>query len=115
MDSFRERYEKFNTSRQEALRLSIALSEIHRTDLPEEWRVQYRAYLTRRIRPAVMELVRRDDSLSLGAFAQAVVLPERLVNDALMAAAQEKKIGALVWLLHYKQSTYGFPDRDYSL
>ena len=110
-----ERFEKFNTSRQEALRLSIALEEFCREEIPAEHRAVYIGYLHRRLRPALLTLVRQDDTLSLTALTQIVSLPAEALNDAIALAASEKRTAALVWLLRYKRETFGFADRDFSL
>lgn len=113
--SRQEWFEKFMTSRQEPLRLSIALEEFTRPDVPEDRRETYGQYLRRRIRPAVMELVRADDARSLRVLAGQGWLDAKTVEDAVALAAREKKTAALVWLLLYKQDAFGFCDRDFSL
>ena len=111
----RKRYDKFMTSKQEPLRLSLALSEFARTDIPDTWKDAYMVYLRRRIRPGMMSLVRGDDSLTLAALSQVIPLPAEAVEDAITLAAAEHSIAALVWLLRWKQGHGGFPDRDFSL
>lgn len=109
------RYEKFVASRQEPLRLSIALEEFVREDIPSDHRDAYLVYLRRRIRPAVMNLCREDDTLRLAALHRWIPFPADAVQSAIDLAAVEKKTAALVWLLRCKQETCGFPDRDFSL
>ena len=109
------RYEKFTTSRQEPLRLSIALDEFIRMDIPVCHREEYIAYLRRRIRPAIMSLCREDDTLRLSALHREIAFPSDAIQHAVVLAAEERKTAALVWLLRCKQETCGFYDRDFSL
>lgn len=110
-----ERYRKFKTSRQEPLRLSIALEEFDRESISDQWKKDYISYLHRRIRPALMNLTRQDDTLRMAALSAHVPLPHDAVDDALSLAVSEQKVAALVWLLRYKQKTTGYQDRDFQL
>ena len=108
-------YQKFLTSKQEPLRLSSALEEFFRDDVSEENRAAYLAYLQRRIRPAMKQLVIRDDSVMMQRISEQITLPADIVDDALAMAVTGKKISAMVWLLRWKQHNSGFEDRDFSL
>lgn len=107
-----QRYQKFQQSRQEPLRLSIALEEFFQDEDPVR-RAAYEQYLRRRLQPAVQRLVESDDTLGLSRLAPWFTAGQ---TDAFIALAREKrKTAALVWLLRWKGEHYGFPDKDFSL
>jgi hypothetical protein len=107
------RYEKFITSKQEPLRLKIALEGFFQPETADDTRAAYGAYLRRRLRPAAEALIDGDDTLRLAQLAGWLTAQD---TDALISLAREKKkTAALVWLLRWKGERYGFSDRDFSL
>ncbi len=106
-----ERYQKFQESKQAAVKLDIALEDFFREE--ETHREVYGQYLRQRIRPAVEELIRREDLEKLEQLNQLGWLPP--VDDFLKLAAREKKNAAFVWLLRLKQEKYGFCEESFSL
>ena len=64
-----EMYQKFTISKQESLRLSIALEGFLREETGEETRATYREYLRRRLQPAAAVLIEADDAAGLGRLA----------------------------------------------
>lgn len=107
-----QRYQKFQQSKQEPLRLSIALEEFFRDGDPIR-HAAYEQYLHRRLQPAVQQLVESDDTQGLSRLAPWFNARQ---TDAFIALAREKqKTAALVWLLRWKGEHYGFPDKDFSL
>lgn len=109
-----ERYEKFTASRQEPLRLAIALEDCFRTPSAAH-RAAYEAYLCRRLRPAAMELVRREDTDTLERLALLAPISPALLDELIALAAREQRSAALVWLLLEKQQKQGFTPRQYLL
>ena len=86
-----QRYQKFRQSRQEPLRLAIALDGFFQDTDP----------------------VRQADTRRLSRLAPWFTARQ---TDAFIALAREKqKTAALVWLLRWKGEHYGFPDKDFSL
>ena len=110
-----ESYQKFSASKQEPLRLSIALKGILREETEAEAREAYRAYLHRRLQPAAAALIEADDAAGLGRLAEEGWLTGKLTDDLLRTAREKRKTAALVWLLRWKGEQYGFHDRDFSL
>ena len=107
-----QRYQKFTLSRQEPLRLSLALEGFFQ-DGDEIRREAYGQYLRRRLQPAVNALIEDDDTAGLAALADWFTAGE---TDRFIALARErKKAAALVWLLRYKGERFGYVDRDFSL
>ena len=106
------RYQKFQQSRQEPLRLSIALEAYFQDGDPARQEV-YGQYLRRRLQPAVQALIELDDTGRLSRLAPWFTAKQ---TDAFITLAREKrKTAALVWLLRWKGARYGFPDRDFTL
>lgn len=108
-------YHKFTESRQEPLRLSIALEDFFEAGLDTETREAYRQYLHRRLQPASAALIDADDTVHLEGLAELGWFNAPLVDGLIDLALGKKKITALVWLLRWKGERYGFHDRDFSL
>ena len=108
------RYEKFTASRQEPLRLAIALEDWLRTPNAAH-RAAYEAYLLRRLRPAAAELVRQEETQTLDALHALSPFSPALIDELVALAAKEQRSAALVWLLQQKQRSHGFTPRHYSL
>ena len=109
------RYEKFRESRHAAVKLEIALEEFFLEETPEKARKDYGDYLRLRIRPAVEELIAREDVEHLQALEDLGWIPHSQLDGFLGTAARLRKNAALVWLLGLKQATLGFPGEDFSL
>lgn len=107
-----QRYQKFQQSKQEPVRLSIALDEFFAdTDLTRQ--AVYEQYLRRRLQPAVQQLIESDDTLRLSRLAPWFTAKQ---TDAFIALARaRRKTAVLVWLLRWKGEHYGFSDKDFSL
>lgn len=110
-----EKLDKFRSSRQEPLRLAIALEEFFRPELESTAREIYEAYLKRRLRPAVAELIEREDLGHLEALHRLGWLGLQQVNDGIAHARREKRTASLIWLLGVKARDFGWQDRDFSL
>ena len=107
-----QRYQKFQQSKQEPLRLSIALEAFFQDEDPVR-HAAYEQYLRRRLQPAVQQLIESDDTQKLGRLAPWFTAKK---TDSFIALARDKqKTAALVWLLRWKGAHYGFPDKDFSL
>lgn len=109
------RYQKFTASKQEALRLSIALEGFFQEETGEEARRAYREYLRRRLQPAAAALVEADDTARLALLAAQGWFTAKQTDELIRLAREKRKTAALVWLLRWKGAQYGFPDRDLSL
>lgn len=110
-----ERYQKFITSRQEPLRLSIALEEFFRDGTDGEAREAYGQYLRRRLLPAAAALIEADDTARLAHLTAQGWLNAKQTDDCIRLAREKRKTASLVWLLQWKGEQYGFPDKDFSL
>lgn len=110
-----EMYQKFTISKQEPLRLSIALEGFLREETDGEARAAYREYLRRRLQPAAAVLIEADDVTGLARLAAEGWLTGKLTDDLLRTAREKRKTAAMVWLLRWKGEQYGFHDRDFSL
>lgn len=110
-----ERYQKFITTQQEPVRLSIALEDFFRSGTDAGAREAYGQYLRRRLQPAAAALIAADDTVRLAQLAAQGWLTAGQTDRCIRLAAKEGKTAALVWLLRWKGETYGFQDRDLSL
>ena len=106
-----ERYEKFRTSRQAAVKLDIALSEGFRPGAPEA----YGQYLRLRGGPAAEALIRQEDTQKLAIMAQNGWFPGDRIRELLALAVETGSHEALLWLLEWKKANGGFGLRDLSL
>ena len=88
-------YRKFGSTKQEPLRLAVALRGYFLEEGVEEAeRADYGAYLKKRIRPAV----------------------ERLILEVFLKLAEEwRRPAALMGLLHLKKEKYGFKEKKFEL
>ena len=110
-----ERYQKFTTSRQEPLRLYIALDGFFRENTAAEAREAYGQYLRRRLQPAAAALIEADDTVRLAHLAEQGWFTAKQTDDFIRLAREKKKTAALVWLLRWKGENYGFRDKDFFL
>lgn len=108
-----EHYQKFVTSKQEPLRLSIALEGFFCDETDSEVRAAYGQYLRRRLQPAAAALIAADDTDRLAYLAEWFTVKQ--LNDLIRLAGEKRKTAALVWLLRWKGERYGFQDKDFSL
>lgn len=107
-------YDTFTASRQEAVRLRIALEALPRESDPDRREV-YGQYLRRRLRPAVAALVADNDTAGLDYLASLGWLDCAAADEGAALARRTGKSAALVWLLRWKGEHDGYHDRDFSL
>ena len=98
-----DRYQKFTTSKQEPLRLAIALEGFFQEGTDSAAREAYVQYLHRRLLPAGAALAAQ------GWF------PAKQTEELIRMAREKRRTAALVWVLRWKGEQYGFHDRDFSL
>lgn len=109
-------YQRFVASKQEAVRLDLALQGFFMEDgITEQNRQAFGKYLKLRIRPAVQALIKTDDLTKLQQLEAMGWLNAGLVEDCLDAAIEMKKTEAFIWLLGLKTEKYGFRDRNFDL
>ena len=109
------RYQKFTTSKQEPLRLSIALEGFFQDETDDEARSAYGHYLHRRLQPAAAALIEADDTARLSRLAAQGWFTAKQTDELIRLAREKRKTAALVWLLRWKGAQYGFPDKDFFL
>ena len=109
------RYQKFTTSKQEPLRLSIALEGFFQDETDDEARSAYGHYLHRRLQPAAAALIEADDTARLSRLAALGWFTAKQTDELIRLAREKRKTAALVWLLQWKGAQYGVPDKDFSL
>ena len=109
-------YQKFMASRQEPVRLELALQGYFlNEEIPEVQRKAFADYLRRRIRPAAEALMQRDELPKLQALEAQGWMDAALIEDCMKMAMRLKKTEAFIWLLGVKAEKYGFSDRVFDL
>lgn len=108
-------HQKFCTSRQERVRLELALRGFFQEETEETHRLEYAQYLKRRIRPAAEALIASEDWEHLKSLEALGWLDAAVVEDCLKTAVRLKKTQAFLWLLDVKAKKYGFPDKSFDL
>ena len=109
-----ERLDKFQSSRQEPVRLAIALEEFF-LEQHDEASAVYETYLKRRLRPAVAALIDREDIRPLETMRRLGWLGLQQIDDGIAHARQTGRTVALIWLLGVKAAEFGWRDRDFTL
>ena len=102
-------YRKFGSTKQEPLRLAVALRGYFLEEgVEEEERAHYGAYLKKRIRPAVERLILEDDWEKIGKLYENEWFGEQELEVFLKLAEEWRRPAALMGLLHLKKEKYGF-------
>lgn len=111
------RYQKFLESKQEKLRLEIALQDFFEVSDTQEMlseekekREVYGAYLKKRIRPAMELLIKQGDVKRTAGLAGQGWFGEKELDSFLALALKQENRAVLLWLLHYKHRKFGFRD-----
>lgn len=111
-----EAYEKFLTTKQEALKLRIALEEFFSNDnLEERERRAYETYLQKRIRPAIEVLIEKEEAEKILQLESLGWFRESELEHFLDMAGKKGRPVSWMTLLKIKKEKYGFHDRDFSL
>ena len=109
-------YRKFGSTKQEPLRLAVALRGYFLEEGVEEAeRADYGAYLKKRIRPAVERLILEDDWEKIGKLYENEWFGEQELEVFLKLAEEWRRPAALMGLLHLKKEKYGFKEKKFEL
>lgn len=109
-------YEKFSTSKQEPVRLAVALRGFFLEDgVTQEEREAYAAYLKIRIRPAMEELIQEEAVEKMEKIEALGWFGQPQLEVFIRLARSRKKTASLMWLLHLKDKKYGYQQKDFSL
>lgn len=106
--------EGFESSGQEAVRLSIALKRFTEIQDPA-WKKKYEKYLSLRFRPAMSELIRHGDIARIRALFLFAPVTESALVTFTDDAARLHQEEILAFLLEYKKEHFGFHDREFTL
>ena len=109
-------YQKFISSKQEPVRLELALQGYFASDeIQEAHRNALGDYLRRRIRPAAEALIQQNELAKLQILEAQGWMNLSVMEDCLEMTIRLKKTEAFIWLLGIKAEKYGFPDRVFDL
>ncbi len=126
MEDAARNFQRFQETKQEGLRLTLALDGFFqsegiggaRSEQDEEFsrrKDAYAAYLKVRIRPAFEWLIRHEEVEKMEVLANQGWFGQRELEGFLRTALEENKPVSLMWLVRWKAKNYGFEDRDFSL
>ena len=101
--------EKFLSSKQESLKLDIALKRYF------EGGMKYASYLSLRIRPAGEQLIREGENRTLKRFLKAFPVDGAVLEDLLLKAEKYKNKEAQLLLLQKKREVQGFQEESWEL
>lgn len=115
-----EVYRKFKETKQEAVRLDMALQGFFQDAAEKEkdrevHREAYSRYLKLRIRPAMELLIKREDLDKIEQLEIQGWFGAQELEGFLRLAREQGKTSILMWLLHLKKEKYGFQEKDFSL
>ena len=109
-------YRKFGSTKQEPLRLAVALRGYFLEEgVEEEERADYGAYLKKRIRPAVERLILEDDWEKIEKLYENEWFGEQELEVFLKLAEEWRRPASLMGLLHLKKEKYGFKEKKFEL
>ena len=107
---------KFRSAPREDVRLAAALRGYFVPGCADDaQRAQYLIYLSHRLRPAVTALIEENRVLDIAALERQTGFSRELTDEFLQTAIAMGRPEVIVWLLRFKQSHWGFQDRDFSL
>lgn len=116
MEEGRKLYRKFTETKQEPVRLAVALRGFFLEEgVDEESRETFGNYLKGRIRPAVEQLIEEDAVEKIQQLEELGWFGQQHLEGFIKIARERKKSAALVWFLHLKQEKYQYEDKDFSL
>ena len=99
------RYEKFQTTGQERIRLACA----------EEKKTAYGQYLKRRIRPAMEALIWEENVGKMELLESFGWFGAEELENFICTARRERKLESLVWLMRLKDQKYGYKEKKFDL
>ena len=105
---------KFQESRQESLKLQIALERYFIIE-ETEWKQRYGLYLKQRIRPAMLELIKRGELDKIEVISELEWFSEKNLDEFFVEAVKLGQTEIQLYLLELKKEKYGFADREFSL
>ena len=110
------RYEKFQTTGQERIRLACALEGFFLTnECEEEKKTAYGQYLKRRIRPAMEALIREENVGKMELLESFGWFGAEELENFICTARRERKLESLVWLMRLKDQKYGYKEKKFDL
>ena len=106
----------FQESGQGRIKLDIALKRYFSGEaLDEELRNRYERYLKSRIRPMMERLIEEENMELLARTAKLGWLQTELIDSFISMAADRGSIGALTFLLQWKEQNSSFEDEEFPL
>lgn len=108
-------YQKFSQTRQEPVRLAVALRGFFLKETEQDQRDAYGTYLRGRIRPAVEVLIKEEDVEKMQTLEELGWFQTPHIEIFIRMARKKKKTASLVWLLQLKARRQAYEEKDFSL
>lgn len=108
-------YQKFSQTRQEPVRLAVALRGFFLKETEQDQRDAYETYLRGRIRPAVEALIEEEDVEKMQILEELGWFQTPHIEIFIRMAREKKKTASLVWLLQLKARRQAYEEKDFSL
>lgn len=108
-------YQKFSQTRQEPVRLAVALRGFFLKETQPVQRDAYEKYLKGRIRPAVESLIEEEDVEKMKVLEELGWLQDRYLDIFIRMAKEKRKTAPLVWFLQLKARRRAYEEKDFSL
>lgn len=99
--------EKFLTTRQERIKLNIALTRFFEV-ASDEWKERYGAYLKKRFRAAMNVLIEEGNLFKIEQLCDNDWYTERMLQEFMEYARQKDQLEIFVYLLRLKREKFGF-------
>ena len=113
-----QNYQKFRTTKQETLRLQAALAgffEEEKAGITAERKGEYAAYLKKRIRPALLALLKENRINEMEKLQKLGWFGAEILEELIVKAQEEGRLSAVIRLMRVKAEKYGYKDRDFEI
>lgn len=113
-----QNYQKFRTTKQETLRLQVALAgffEEEKAGITAERKGEYAVYLKKRIRPALQALLKENRIDEMEKLQKLGWFGAEILEELIVKAQEEGRLSAVIRLMRVKAEKYGYKDRDFEI
>ena len=113
-----QNYQKFRTTKQETLRLQVALAgffEEEKAGITAERKGEYAAYLKKRIRPALQALLKENRIDEMEKLQKLGWFGAEILEELIVKAQEEGRLSAVIRLMRVKAEKYGYKDREFEI
>lgn len=106
---------KFLETKQEAVKLAIALKCFFIKDLDGDRQQRFGKYLKSRLRPAMSQLIEKEELDKIDTLNQLGWIEQGNIDGMIQIAREQGKLSALTYFMQLKNRKFTFSDKDFSL